>query len=241
MIALAIGFAGSATALPALQLGPGSMGAWDYVPGDVVDEDTWVTGSNPFELLALANATKGLGGDGDYSWDAAGAGTQTAYLVASAIPHIAFDGFNITLENDTNVLTMIASGTGTPPLGDTNSLAPHGVFATYFEIYEFTFDFSDPLDLVDIYDTQPGGTGTGKGYIEAFKVTVNSLAAEVAGVHFDLFTLTGDGIYDPDIGGGIVNRFAPFSHDATFVPEPTGAVLFSIGLLVVGSAIRRSR
>ena len=41
-------------------------------------------------------------------------------------------------------------------------------------------------------------------------------------------------------GGGIVNSFAPYSHDATIVPEPTGVVLFSVGLLVVGCAIRRS-
>jgi hypothetical protein len=64
LVALAIGFAGSTTALPALQLGPGSTGDWVYLPGDVVDEDTWVTGDSPAELLALANATQDMGGQG---------------------------------------------------------------------------------------------------------------------------------------------------------------------------------
>jgi hypothetical protein len=121
-------------------------------------------------------------------------------------------------------------------VADPNSLAPHSVFDTYFEVYAFNFDGV----LTDIYDTQTGG-GSGKGYIEAFQVTVNSLAPEVTGVHFDLFTLEGDGIYDINPGGGgIVERFAPFSHDATIVPEANGLLLFSVGLLVVGRAIRRS-
>lgn len=224
-------FAGSATALPAVQLGPGSTGTWTY---DTATQ-TWNTGTSPFELLALANATAADGGNGDYAWDAAGAGTQTAYLVAAAVPKVGFDGFDITIENDGGVLAMLDWGVGTPPVADKNSLAPHGIFATYFEIYAFNYDGV----LGPVYDTQPGETGTGMGYIEAFDITINSLAAEVTGVHFDLFTLEGDGIYDVGNGGGILKSFAPFSHDATFVPEPTGVVLFSVGLLVVGRAIRR--
>jgi hypothetical protein len=227
VVALTIGLAGSATALPALQLGPGSLGDWSYD----TSTDTWVTGSNPFELLALANATNADGGNGAYAWDAAGAVAQTAYLVASAVPQgTGFDGFDITLNG--GALVVLDSGVGTPPVADPNDLAPHGVFATYFGIY--AFDFDGPI--VDIYDAQTGG-GSGKGYIEAFTIMVNSLSAGIEGVHFDLFTLEGDGTYGS--GGGIVKRFAPFSHDATFVPEPTGLMLFSVGLLVAGHAIRR--
>lgn len=230
LVTLAIGFAGSAAAFPAVQLGAGSVGDWTYD----WSTETWVVTESPFELLALANATKADGGKGNYAWDPAGAGSQAAYLVASAVPMINFDGFDITLSNDGGVLAMTDSGYGAPPVADSNDLAPHGIFDTYFEIYAFNFDGP----LTSVYDAQPPGGGSGGGYIEAFDITINWLAAGVTGVHFDLFTLQGDGIYDVAGGGGIVEVFAPFSHDATFVPEPTGLVLFSAGLLVVAYAIR---
>ncbi len=235
IFALVLG-AGSAHALPSLQLGAGSVGDWVFDAGS----ETWVVTDTNFELLALANATTADGGNGGYAWDALGEGTQTAYLVASVAPKMNLNGFNITVkDSDGTTITLTDSGYGTPPIGDPNSLAPHGIFDSYFEIYEFEFD----AGIQSIYNTQPGGSGTGKGYLEAFQITINSLAAGVEGVHFDLMTLTGDGIYDPYIGGGIVNSFAPFSHDAEYgnapVPEPTSAVLFLVGALVVGQATRR--
>ena len=218
----------SAHAIPSLQLGPGA-GSWTY---DTTSQ-TWVTSDNPLQLAATANATMADGGNGDYAWDALGT-SQIAYLVVSAVPKTGLteppELFDITVENDGGALSLFASGNGAPPLSDPNDLAPHGIFDTYFEIYEFNFDGA----LVGISDTQPGGTGTGMGYLELFDVTINSLADSVEGLHFDLYTVqTAD--------TGAVDAFAPFSHDAEAIPEPGSALLFGVGGLITGVALRRRR
>lgn len=219
-------FAATASAIPALQLGPGSSGGWTY---DTTTE-TWVTSSSSFELLATANATKIDGGNGDYAWDPAGAGDQYAYLVASSTPESMTSTFNITLDNDGVTLTLVESGYGVPPVTDPNSLAPHGIFGTYYEIYEFDFDEA----VMTIADSQPGETGMGEGFEERFDITINSLVN--GGVHFDLFTMEGNGLLGDNYN---IKTFAPFSHDAEAIPEPTAALVFGMGLLVVGSRIRR--
>ena len=230
----------AAYAIPALQLGPG-MGTWNYDNGT----QTWVTNDNPFNLSAFANADPG---NGAYAWDAAGAIAQTAYLVLSAVPKIVSgDGFDVTVDNDGGTLSILTSGFGAPPLEDANSLASHGIFDTYFEVYEFNFDES----IIRIGDTQPGQTGTGNGYKETFDITINALLAGVTGIHIDLFTVSGNGVYGP--GGSpdkkLVNAFAPFSHDAQFggngggngtpVSEPGTLALFGLGLAGVGFIRRR--
>jgi hypothetical protein len=231
--------AGTAHALPSLQLGEGSVGDWVYDSGT----QTWVVSDTEFELNALANAERDDGGKGSYAWDSSGSITQTAYLVVSVAPKMIEDGFDITvMDSDGITISLLDSGFGTPPLQDPNSLAPHGIFDTYFEIYEFEFDGA----IQPIYNTQDGilSNTKGAGYLETLQITINSLELGVDGVHFDLMTLTGDGSYDVANGGGIINSFAPFSHDAEFggsvVPEPTSAVLFLVGSLVVGHATRRT-
>jgi hypothetical protein len=237
VFALSMFAAGSARALPALQLGPGA-GSWTYD----ASTQTWVTSDNPLQLSALANATAGDGGNGDYAWTTPGTG-QLVYLVVSAVPQTALveppEIFDITVENDGGALNVFASGNGAPPLNDPNTLASHGIFDTYFEIYEFSFDGA----LVGIGDTQPGGLGSGMGYSELLDVTIHSLASGVAGLHFDLFTVQGATGWDPDgpPDSGLVEAFAPFSHDAAAVPEPGSALLFGVGGLVAGVALRRRR
>jgi len=222
-------FATSASAIRSLQLGEGATGDWTYDAGT----QTWVTTSTEFQLLATANAD----GSEDYAWDAEGASTQTAYLVVSATPKTMDDEtFNITLSNDSASLRMVSYGYGTPPLSDSNALAPHGIFDTYFEVYEFTFDGTAGM----ISNTQPGETGMGEGYEETFDVVINSVI-DGGGVHFDLFTMEGDGLLV--LGGEKeMNAFAAFSHDAEYtsaIPEPAAALVFGVGLLVVGSRVRR--
>ena len=220
--------AGSALAIPSLQLGPGA-GSWTYD----ASTQTWVTTDNPLQLAATANATTADGGNGDYAWDALGT-SQVAYLVVSAVPKTGLTEppslFDITVENDGAALSLFTSGNGAPPLTDSNDLASHGIFDTYFEIYEFNFDGA----LVGISDTQPGGTGTGMGYAELFDITINSLADSVTGLHFDLYTVQ---TANPEL----VEAFAPFSHDADAVPEPSSALLFGVGGLIAGRALRRRR
>ena len=228
-VALCLAFASPASAIPSLQLGPGT-GSWTY-DGST---QTWVTTDNPLELVATANATTG---NGSYAWDAAGAGNQIAYLVVSAVPMTTFDNFDITISNDGGALPMYTSGVGAPPIEDPNSLAPHGIFDTYFEIYQFDFDGA----VTTIGDTQPGGSGVGDGFLETFNVVINSNGGDA--LHFDLFTVIDDGILA--LGSGpdktLVSEFAPFSHDAQTnpIPEPSSALLFSAGMLVAGRAIRR--
>ena len=221
--------ASPAFAIPALQLGPGVVGDWTY---DNVSE-TWVTDTNPFTVNAFANSDT-AGANGSYAWDPAGAAAQNAYLVVSAIPMTNVDGFDIIVENDGGPLAIFDSGFGTPPVEDPNSLAPHDIFDTYFEIYEFNFD--GPLTTIS--DTQPGQTGTGDGYVEEFDMTINALIDPVYGVHIDLFVVQDDGTYMPgmDPDNKLVNAFAPFSHDAEAapdenpdVPEPATSLLLLLG------------
>jgi hypothetical protein len=217
----------AASALPSLQLGPGA-GNWFY---DVASE-TWLTGDNPLELAALANATKADGGNGAYAWDQTS--TTYAYLVVAAQPKttLGADLFDITVSNDGGALALYTSGDGTPPLSD--PLPPHGIYSTYFEIYEFSFD--GPLTTIE--NTQPPGGDTGAGYKELFQIAVNSLAAGVTGLHFDLFTIAGAGHLNDT---SELSANAPFSHDAGYVPEPGAVGVFSVGLLVAGGLIRRFR
>ncbi|MDP6875207.1 MAG: tandem-95 repeat protein [Alphaproteobacteria bacterium] len=204
----------------ALQLGPGSSDDWSYDSAS----QTWVfTGSETIELNAFANADGADFGNGSYAWDLEGADTQYAYLVISAAPDIGdVDGFEVSVSSDGAPLTLVTSGYGTPPLNDPNSIATHGIYDTYFEIYQFQFD---PDGLTTIGDTQPGGTSTGFGYTENIEIVFGSSIEGVSSLHLDLFTVSGDGILypdaDPDVA--LVNAFAPFSHDAEIIVPPLQA------------------
>jgi len=228
----------STLALPALQLGPGSLGNWSYNSGT----QTWETDTTPFSVNAYANAnpaTYGSGVNGNYAWDPAGAGTQYGYLVVAATPQINFDGFDVTVSNDGSALSLYASGYGSPPLQDPNSLAPHGIFSTYFEIYQFAFDGA----VTTISDTQPGQTGSGLGHVEELTVTVNSFMLGVNGLHIDLFSVEENGILDlASSSNSTVKEFAPFSHDVenTKISEPAPLAVLGFSLFAL-SWIRRRR
>lgn len=224
-------------ALPSLQLGEGT-GDWVYDNSD----QTWVVGDDAFSVNAYAN-DYGTGANGSYAWGD-GAADQTAYIVFAGVPAIdpGADAFDISVSGDGGALTLVATGFGSPPLEDSNSLAPHGIYDTYFEIYEFVFD--GPVTTIG--NVQPGDAGTGDGYVESISVTVNSLFAGVGGIHMDLFTVGDDGIYSA--GGNpdkfMVEAFAPFSHDAeytpsTSVPEPSSLALLVIGVLGLVQARRK--
>jgi len=212
-------FSSTAFSIPALQLGPTGYPTlspdWNYDTG----EESWVfTGSegSSATLSAYANATKDDGGNGKFAWEANGTAAKWAYLVVAAVPGLGGstgDNFDISVTG-ANFLT---SGYGNPPVEDTNSLAPHGIFDTYFEIYRFRFDGA----VGTIFDTQPPSAGSGAGYTEAFEIVINSMLDDVTALHFDLFTVSGNGVYTPGgpINKDLVQAFAPFSHDAEWIPE----------------------
>ena len=216
-------------AIPSLQLSGDGSADWGYDTSD----STWVSsGTTSFDLLAHANATRANGGNGDLAWDAAGSTDRYAYLVVAAVPNLGTsDSFDISINGGS--ITMLTSGYGTPPLEDPNSIPRHGIYDTYFEIYEFQFDGP----IVDIKDEQPGSTGTGKGYTETLGIDILSWNQDILGLHFDLFTVSGDGIYDPNANltdRFLVNAFAPHSHDAEWIPEPGVLLLLGLGLTAIG-------
>lgn len=235
-LALLIVSTGAAHALPSLQLGGDTSSPfWNY---DATTQ-TWVaSGANTFDLLAYANCLSGTAGctnpNGDFAWDAAGAADRYAYLTVATMPDIGFiDGFDISISG----ASLVDSGYGAPPIQDPNSMSPHSIFDTYFEVYEFKFD--GPIST--IHNTQPGDTGSGSGYVESFGITINSLLDGVTAVHFDLFTVTGDR-WDPsntDTDKKLVSSIAPYSHDAEWidVPEPGVLALLTVGL--IGISLRK--
>jgi hypothetical protein len=241
--------AGSASAVPALQLGPGSSGGWSYD----LTTGTWVAADGSFELAAYAVATSQFPNSRTPAWFPAGLSQKLAYLVVSAAPGIApppigFDGFDVTIANDSAVLSMYTSGYGSPPLEDGDDIRPHeDVYPTYYEVYEFNFDGAQTV----IPDTLPGATGTANGFAELFQITVNSNDPAVGALHFDLFTLTNTGKFflpdDPNVlpNPNFVNQYAFFDRDAQTapltapIPEPGSTLLFGVGCLVAGIAGRR--
>jgi len=239
----------AANALPALQLGPTTIpsSGWTYN----TTTDTWVyTGSqsSTANLSAFANATRANGGNGAFAWDGGGASTRYAYLVVGAVPNLGNIGdlFDISITG----ATLFDSGYGRPPEEDSNDLAPHGIYSTYYEIYRFAFDGP----LVDIFNTQPPGGDTAKGYREDFQIKINSLASGVTGLHFDLFTVIGNGTYNINTApvNNLVKAVAPFSHDAQWNPVrtpdnptppdvPAPGTLLLLGLSLFGLGFTRRK
>jgi hypothetical protein len=203
--------ASSAMAIPSLQIGDVDGGVCNVY--DITAEDCLVGGQ--FSATSLE----------------AGA----AYLVFGAVPQTASDTFTIDPQLlDGTPLTLVESGYGTPPFEDSNSLAPHGIFDTYVEVYRL--NFSDPGT---VYNTQPGNEGdSAPGYIALIDMNLTAL---LGGLHIDLFRCSTGSVEGDDCQITNGNDFAPFSHDGTYVPVPAAVWLFGSGLLGLVGVSRRKK
>ena len=146
----------------------------------------------------------------------------------------ATDTFTIAPEIAGSSLLQVASGFGAPPFTDGNSLAPHGIFDTYVEVYRFDF-----FDSAIISNTQPNnGNDSALGFIQTVDLNLSSLTD---GLHIDLFRCSSGSVETNDCQIMQGTDFAPFSHDATYVPVPAAAWLFGSGLLGLVGIARRKR
>ena len=116
-------------------------------------------------------------------------------------------------------------------------LPRHAVFPTnYTEIHTGSYGLGEnvgdvqPDELGNFWNPATGeGDANQFGEVRVFHITTGGAFTRL---HFDAYTL------NPD---GSINEFAPFSHDATVVPEPGTILLLGTGLLGVGLTTFRRR
>jgi len=215
-------WAGPAWAVPALQV---------YIPGADWDPSTqtWVTTSPDFDLWVIGCNTAHDGDPPltihDVFLSAAlmpkentntGAGTITITPVSA--PYPAYSPYAA----EPAVTPFGVGGQsgwqyGLPVMGDGSPVPGHGIYPTSY----VTFDMGDFNPVYDpgAYDMQPGETGSGPGEYKKVHVSITGFEA----VHFDAYNHF---LYSDKVDA----RFAPFSHDAEFVPEPGSILLLSVGL-----------
>lgn len=229
-----------AEAVPALQLDI-IGGTYDQVTESIIENASAAT------IVALGTPS------GNYS--EADLLSSTHFLSVAALKE---NGDGVSLADLAGALIDINGVTftdqdfwvGTPPPGSSGrTLGGHGVYDTAFTEFMFTFaarsttstyNSEDAAGASTLYD---GGTGS---FFKAANVSISQLAAGI-NLHFDLYTTK-----EPNGGGGpVVDKFAPFSHDAelrltsspaTEIPEPGSTIVFAFALLIIAvSRIRSPR
>jgi len=240
--AVTLALAGSAHAIPALQL--------DILGGVYEQTTQTIISSSPvFTLYAYLVPDKSNSVADSYYLSLAVWPQQTS--TNSNLGSFTFNGQTINVPSDMTYgfapVDTIPSMQGKDP-GD---LPPHNVFPTYFREYEFKFGSAESAEYDTAKKTGSGPiAGKGMKYV-AFEVDVTGMASSGKEIHFDLYNtkVCANRQGQCDITGDVdVNQFAPFSHDAQsdppFVPSPVPepGTLSLLGLALLGGAFcRRSR
>lgn len=221
----------TAMAYPLLQLDIGG-GVYDSV------EETILSGVTEFELYALLDTSNMDNKLKDF-------GDPTYCLVASVDP-AAMDNGSFQIDG-----TPVAVTGGMVPTAGPNPVLSHpklnhGELGSYGYLYQFSFD---PNNTAMAYNTQdnPGGfvaDPSGTFLYEDFSVDISGLDPFIP-VHFDLLVYDADDILGGALRGvrsgssGIDMITAPFSHDATGVPEPSSMLLLGSGLVGLAAFARK--
>ena len=181
---------------------------------------------------------------------------SVAQIPSGGLGSFVFNGQTINVNS-----TDMTYGVPTTAAGD---VPKHGIYETFFKVFEFMFDpnvDATPYDVPAVnppsLTMHPGPDGAGTGmYYRAFDVDVTGIQSgpdgELYDLHFDLY-----GIGEMCIGRDQQNCMpvldvAPFSHDAQGyrvdaprvdapVPEPSTVLLVGAGVVGLGLWRRQKR
>ena len=201
----------SAYAIPNLQL---------FIEGATYDteDESWVTTSSTFNLYVIG-ANEAMS-DVRISMALAYAKDEDPNGIASV--DVGGTTYDTWVYGPAPIVTV-----GTSDPGD--DLPGHGIFPAWYT--EFSAgDFGLVGGVGNVMPEPTYWDPSTEGYLAGSKTLgqykVFSISVEgVAFVHFDAYTV------NPD---GSIQYFAPFSHDASFIPEPGTMMLFGLGALGLG-------
>lgn len=212
----------SAHAVPNLQL---DIDGGFYVGGT---EESVVTTDELFTLNAILTEDKKATLDQTYFVSVAVIPSLSETTPFPDVGTIVIDGAIYDVTGDMNY--------GTPPLDvalESKDLPSHDIFPTYYLELEFQFDSLMETATYNVQDN-PGGldtSGTGSFY-QSFDFDISGLA-EGYDLHFDLYNTA------LKKGDTVLGQFAPFSHDARTIPEPSVLALLGVGLLGIAFSRRK--